>query len=98
MFLRSFLDACLMEESNPTTDRSASSLSDHVSKPTETLETLLQSVRGRISHRRPHEESKPNWVFCKPQLLPLKTFTIEKLEKLQKEAEEKLMKSELSST
>ena len=79
------LDACLMEESNFTTDTS------------EILETLLQSVKGRISHRCQHEESKLNWTFCKPKLLPLKTFTIEKLEKLQKEAEEKLMNSNLSS-
>jgi hypothetical protein len=74
-----------MEESISTTDTS------------ETLETLLQSVKGRISHRRQHEESKLSWTFCKPKLLPLKTFTIEKLEKLQKEAEEKLMNSNLSS-
>nr|SVE75655.1 EOG090X03B7 [Daphnia hispanica] len=44
VFLRSLLDACLMEESNSTTDRSASSFSDYASTPTETLETLLQSM------------------------------------------------------
>jgi BBSome-interacting protein 1 len=40
-----------------------------------------------------HDEPHLSWTFCKPKLLPLKTFTIEKLEKLQKEAEEKLQRS-----
>ncbi|GMS80209.1 hypothetical protein PENTCL1PPCAC_2384 [Pristionchus entomophagus] len=29
-------------------------------------------------------------IFCKPKLLPLKTVTMEKLEKMQKEASERL--------
>ena len=31
-------------------------------------------------------ESEPQAVLCKPKLLPLKSFTLEKLEKMQKEA------------
>lgn len=55
------------------------------------LDTLIKSVKGRIC--REGDESLVNWQFCKPKLLPLKTFSIENLEKLQKEAEEKLQLS-----
>ena len=37
-----------------------------------------------------HSEEIPQYVFCKPKLMPLKSVTLEKLEKLQKEAEDKL--------
>ena len=50
------------------------------------LETLIHNHPGRINTSFPDS----HWQFCKPVLLPLKTFTIEKLEKLQREAEEKL--------
>ena len=36
-----------------------------------------------------YQESNPNLVLCKPKLLPLKSVTLEKLEKMQKEANEK---------
>ena len=39
------------------------------------------SFLGLIFH-----ESEPQAVLCKPKLLPLKSFTLEKLEKMQKEA------------
>lgn len=55
------------------------------------LDTLIKTVNGRIC--REGDVSLVNWQFCKPKLLPLKTFTIEKLEKLQREAEEKLVSS-----
>lgn len=80
-----------MEESN-TTDKSPYP-NQSVSS---TFEALLQSTRGRICHSQ-QDEPHSNWALCKPKLLPLKTFTIEKLEKLQKEAEEKLMNSNLSN-
>lgn len=35
------------------------------------------------------QESSPQLVLCKPKLLPLKSFTLEKLENMQKEATEK---------
>ena len=35
------------------------------------------------------QESSPQLVLCKPKLLPLKSFTLQKLEKMQKEATEK---------
>ena len=38
-------------------------------------------ISGLIFH-----ESEAQAVLCKPKLLPLKSFTLEKLEKMQKEA------------
>lgn len=52
------------------------------------LDTLIKSLNGRICQES--DGSAVSWQFCKPKLLPLKTFSIEKLEKLQQEAEEKL--------
>ncbi len=40
--------------------------------------------QGTIIH-----EEKPFFILCKPKLLPLKSITLEKLEKLQRDAEEK---------
>lgn len=34
-------------------------------------------------------EGQPNVVLCKPKLLPLKSFTLQKLENMQREAKEK---------
>ena len=33
-----------------------------------------------------YNEQTPNMVLCKPKLLPLKSITLQKLEKMQKEA------------
>ena len=41
----------------------------------------MLSIEGLIFH-----ESEAQAVLCKPKLLPLKSFTLEKLEKMQKEA------------
>lgn len=35
-------------------------------------------------------EEKPDFVYCKPHLMPLKSVTLEKLEKMQKQAQEQL--------
>jgi BBSome-interacting protein 1 len=35
------------------------------------------------------QESAPQLVLCKPKLLPLKSFTLQKLEAMQKDATEK---------
>ena len=35
------------------------------------------------------QEEKPFFILCKPKLLPLKSMTLEKLEKMQIEAQEK---------
>ena len=36
-----------------------------------------------------YQESSPQLVLCKPKLLPLKSVTLEKLEKMQKDANDK---------
>lgn len=37
-----------------------------------------------------HQEDIPHFILCKPKLMPLKSVTLEKLEKMQKEAQEKV--------
>ena len=37
-----------------------------------------------------YQEEIPSFVLCKPKLMPLKSITIEKLEQMHKEAQEKL--------
>jgi len=37
-----------------------------------------------------YNENITEMVFCKPKIMPMKSFTLEKLDKIQKEAEDKL--------
>lgn len=41
-------------------------------------------------------EDVPTMVLCKPKLLPLKSVTLEKLEKMQREAQEIIRQQELA--
>ncbi|KAK2174271.1 hypothetical protein NP493_814g00003 [Ridgeia piscesae] len=41
-----------------------------------------------------HEESIRGPVLCKPKLMPLKSITLSKLEKMQREAQEEIRKQE----
>ncbi len=41
-------------------------------------------------------EDVPTMVLCKPKLLPLKSVTLEKLEKMQQEAQEIIKQQELA--
>ncbi|KAK3096496.1 hypothetical protein FSP39_000720 [Pinctada imbricata] len=41
-----------------------------------------------------YQEDMPTVVLCKPKLLPLKSVTLEKLEKMQKEAQETVRQQE----
>lgn len=41
-------------------------------------------------HGKLFYEQKSSFVFCKPHLMPLKSVTLEKLEKMQKQAQEQL--------
>lgn len=41
-------------------------------------------------HGKLFYEQKNDFVFCKPHLMPLKSVTLEKLEKMQKQAQEQL--------
>lgn len=71
-------------------------------------ETLLQQKRGSIHHHHQQQqpitlilptsgklfyEKKQDFALCKPQLLPLKSFSLEKLEKMQKEAHRQLQET-----
>ena len=41
-----------------------------------------------------YQEDLPNLVLCKPKLMPLKSVTLDKLEKMQKEAQETVKQQE----
>lgn len=41
-------------------------------------------------------EDIPTMVLCKPKLLPLKSVTLEKLEKMQREAQDAIKQQELA--
>ncbi|MBN3297246.1 BBIP1 protein, partial [Amia calva] len=41
-------------------------------------------------------EDVPTMVLCKPKLLPLKSVTLEKLEKMQQETQEMVRKQEMA--
>lgn len=41
-----------------------------------------------------YTEEATNFVLCKPKLLPMKSVTLEKMEKMQKEAQEKVKEME----
>ena len=45
-----------------------------------------------------HDEDLPMMVLCKPKLLPLKSVTLEKLEKMQRDAEETVREQELAAS
>lgn len=53
---------------------------------------LLLPDKGIIQFTEEHR-----LILCKPKLMPLKSVTLEKLEKMQKEAEEKLMQQQKES-
>ncbi len=82
-----FITTYLMEGN--TTLIQSSTIADSENSSLPDIDSLIQSVRGRICPR----QEETTWKFCQPKLLPLKTFTVEKLEKLQKEAEEQLKKT-----
>lgn len=42
-----------------------------------------------------YQEDMPTVVLCKPKLLPLKSVTLEKMEKMQKEAMEQVKQQEM---
>lgn len=45
-----------------------------------------------------YDEDLPTMVLCKPKLLPLKSVTLEKLEKMQRDAEETVRQQELAAS
>ncbi|XP_047220888.1 BBSome-interacting protein 1 [Girardinichthys multiradiatus] len=50
-----------------------------------------QALEGQL-----YMEDVPTMVLCKPKLLPLKSVTLEKLEKMQMEAQEAVKQQELA--
>lgn len=42
-------------------------------------------------------EQNSEYLFCKPQLIPLKSVTLEKLEKMQKQAREQMKEARAKS-
>ena len=44
-----------------------------------------------------YQEDLPSMDLCKPKLMPLKSVTLEKLEKMQREAEEELKDQETAA-
>ena len=42
-----------------------------------------------------YQEDVPSLVLCKPKLLPMKSVTLEKLEKMQREAQETVKQQEV---
>ena len=54
--------------------------------------TILFRSTGQLAM-----EDVPTLVLCKPKLLPLKSVTLEKLEKMQMEAQEAIKQQELAS-
>ncbi|KAK2583602.1 hypothetical protein KPH14_009544 [Odynerus spinipes] len=41
-----------------------------------------------------YQENTVDYILCKPKVIPLKSVTLEKLERMQKEAEQKLKESQ----
>ncbi|XP_058813206.1 BBSome-interacting protein 1 [Topomyia yanbarensis] len=50
--------------------------------------TLILPTSGKLFY-----EKKKDFQLCKPQLLPLKSFSLEKLEKMQQEAHRQLQET-----
>ena len=63
---------------------------------TATSSTLIKEVLPK--HGQLYDEDLPTMVLCKPKLLPLKSVTLEKLEKMQRDAEETVRKQELAAS
>lgn len=53
--------------------------------------SVLATSTGQLSM-----EDVPTMILCKPKLLPLKSVTLEKLEKMQMEAQEAVKQQELA--
>lgn len=45
-----------------------------------------------------YQEDTSSYILCKPKLIPLKSVTLEKLEKMQKEAEIKVREAQETDT
>ena len=60
-------------------------------------EGKMSALEEYISHKGfLHHEDKAEYILCKPRLMPLKSVTLEKLENMQKEAEEKMKRQQMN--
>lgn len=59
-------------------------MSDSVDSSTEKIDIILPR-QGLL-----YQEENLDYILCKPKLIPLKSVTLEKLEKMQKDAELKI--------
>ncbi|XP_055603646.1 BBSome-interacting protein 1 [Uranotaenia lowii] len=69
---------------HPKQDRSSGTSGQSQQQPI----TLILPTSGKLFF-----EKKRDFELCKPQLLPLKSFSLEKLEKMQKEAHRQLQET-----
>uniref|UniRef100_A0A087XH33 BBSome interacting protein 1 n=1 Tax=Poecilia formosa TaxID=48698 RepID=A0A087XH33_POEFO len=61
------------------------------------VKSILREVLPKqASTGQLYMEDVPTMVLCKPKLLPLKSVTLEKLEKMQMEAQEAVKQQELA--
>jgi BBSome-interacting protein 1 len=63
-----------------------------MSAPSSQIQEVLPK-QGQV-----YDEDLPTMVLCKPKLLPLKSVTLEKLEKMQKDAEEEMRQQDLAAS
>lgn len=60
-------------------------------------EGKMPALKEYISHKGfLHHDDIPEYILCKPRLMPLKSVTLEKLETMQKEAEEKMKRQHMN--
>lgn len=63
-----------------------------------TSDTFAQRIDLILpDHGKLFYEQKNDFVLCKPHLMPLKSVTLEKLEKMQKQAQEQLKETRIKT-
>ncbi|PWA14900.1 hypothetical protein CCH79_00014237, partial [Gambusia affinis] len=69
-----------------------------ITRPQDTAMPEVKSILREVLPKQGqlYMEDVPTMVLCKPKLLPLKSVTLEKLEKMQMEAQEAVKQQELA--
>jgi BBSome-interacting protein 1 len=89
-----------MSLSDGTSGMSLSDGTSGMSMSVGTSESYLRAMsQGSLSEWLPkkgqvYQEDLPSVVLCKPKILPLKSVTLEKMEKMQKDAQEQVKEQE----
>lgn len=63
-------------------------MSESIDETTEQVDIIIPK-QGLL-----YQEETTDYILCKPKVIPLKSVTLEKLERMQKEAEQKLKESQ----